>query len=564
MAQTEYANLYLPSRLDKVPVDETLADNFQKIDEHLSEMGTFKRKHDRREGKIYVVTDSTDVAGDGSADDAPGIQAILDIAKATDRRIKVIFPAGKYRLDSTIIVYSNTHLQLDPNAIMLRNHNENLLQNTPTGDTTATGYNGNKNIVIEGGIWDFNGPAFNGGTCFAIGHSMNFILKGTTILDCIDGHGIELNSTNKALIADNKFLGFTDTGGRSYSEAIQIDLAKPSNAGATASDVMPWFGSWDNTPCKNVIIRNNYIGTSAKSGSWGRGIGSHSATIGRFHENILIEGNILDGCKEWGIRAYSWSSVVIKGNILRDCGGGIAIDPPSSSDLNDRRDVNFVDTGKSQDCRSFVIVGNEIKGGGTFSDGVQIGGEATGNIKEITFSGNLLQSINNDGLRITFADEVAITGNTFKTITGGTAITTTEADGVVVSGNVLNTISGNGITAITNCRNWSITGNQLTSIGNRGIFLSSTFANGTIQGNTITDVGTGTSDSQHIRLTSTVERVAVIGNTCVGANANTSKAIYLSSTCKYCSIIGNIVQGVAGTITVDTGATGIVNVNNVA
>ena len=88
--------------------------------------------------------------GDGSANDAPALQAALDSGAAT-----VYIPAGAYRVGDTLRVHSDTHILCDGRARLF------LCEKKPKkrGDfllTNADPVSGNRNITVTGGIWDGN------------------------------------------------------------------------------------------------------------------------------------------------------------------------------------------------------------------------------------------------------------------------------------------------------------------------------------------------------------------------------------------------------------------------
>ena len=85
--------------------------------------------------------------GDGLHDDTNALQARLD--KAGEVRI----PDGRYLITHPLIIHDNTHLLLSKNAYLrLADHaNCSLLDNDGLYERRP-----NKNIIIEGGVWDGN------------------------------------------------------------------------------------------------------------------------------------------------------------------------------------------------------------------------------------------------------------------------------------------------------------------------------------------------------------------------------------------------------------------------
>ncbi len=89
-------------------------------------------------------------AGDGRSDDSAAVQSALDAGAGL-----VVVPAGTYRIGTTLRIPSNTRLILHPAAHMVmadgagRDTDSFLLAN-------ARSDGGDRNIWVEGGIWDGN------------------------------------------------------------------------------------------------------------------------------------------------------------------------------------------------------------------------------------------------------------------------------------------------------------------------------------------------------------------------------------------------------------------------
>lgn len=69
----------------------------------------------------YIVTEEEfDVDGTDKVSDAKGIQRALAKAVGTKQEVTIYFPEGKYYIDKTLRIYSNTHLILDDNVTIYR------------------------------------------------------------------------------------------------------------------------------------------------------------------------------------------------------------------------------------------------------------------------------------------------------------------------------------------------------------------------------------------------------------------------------------------------------------
>src|SRR5690606_34850158 len=79
------------------------------------------------------------------------------------------------------------------------------------------------------------------------------------------------------------------------------------------------FGAYDNTTCDDVLV-DGCTFTTSDSGStheWGRGVGSHNGTIGKWHTNIRVT-NCYFNVKHEAVRTYSWNDFVIANNVVKD------------------------------------------------------------------------------------------------------------------------------------------------------------------------------------------------------------------------------------------------------
>ncbi|MGM0902868.1 MAG: right-handed parallel beta-helix repeat-containing protein [Bacillota bacterium] len=245
--------------------------------------------------------------------DSKAIQIALDTAKENGSA-NIYIPNGDYDIYETLVIYKNTHLLMEENARLIRQHSGTFIRNGNIGDEYY-GYQGNGNIIIEGGILDGNSRVAPYGKYgyagLGIAHADNVIIKNLTIKDIVYSHAIEINSSKNVIISNNKFLGYLDStgkGARNYSEAIQLDSAFKSG--------FPAFGAWDLTPSKDVIIKNNFFGNSDTEGMnpWPVGVGGHGALKNVVIENVKIQNNTFDGMSYAGVRPYKWKGVKIQDN----------------------------------------------------------------------------------------------------------------------------------------------------------------------------------------------------------------------------------------------------------
>ncbi|MFH8793856.1 right-handed parallel beta-helix repeat-containing protein [Streptomyces sp. NPDC017941] len=425
-----------------------------------------------------VTVTSYGALGDGRTDDAPAIQAALTALKSLGGGW-VIVPPGNYLLATLPLrIYRNTRLTLLPGARFVRGTAETVIVNGDQGQGFG-GYTGHGNILIEGGVWDCQGTAPGltaSAMCISIGHARDLTIRDLEIRDVSGYHAIEFNSTKRATIDNCRFLGYRDPGQRDFSEAVQIDLAK-------SSGVFGAFGPYDHTPCEDITIRNCYFGASGTSGTtaWPRGIGSHSATITRWHRRIKVTECSFEGITQYGVSAYNWEDSAIMGNTFDGCGSGVRLRTVILSDTEDTKTPDGTQTGASQDMRNLTVTGNTFRQGGGYDDPIVALGEASGLILNLTVTGNTIDGSTGgqNGIRLQRASRATVSSNVV-TNTAGTGISLGVSGNLIVSGNEIWGINGNGLT-FTTCDHSTASGNQIREPGASGILV------------------TGNSDNIHLR-----------------------------------------------------------------
>ena len=156
----------------------------------------------------------------------------------------------------------------------------NVFRNDLKGNESE--YNGVGNIIIDGLNFVGNNTT-KAITCITFAHGANIQVRNCSFNGFNNWHNIELCGCRNAIIEQNYFTNF-GLNSPNPTEVIQLDL--PIN-----NITFPWTCHYDSTPCKDIIIRNNYFDSIATSTG---AIGQHSYKEGKRHENILIENNKLN------------------------------------------------------------------------------------------------------------------------------------------------------------------------------------------------------------------------------------------------------------------------------
>ncbi|MGE7651220.1 BppU family phage baseplate upper protein [Peribacillus frigoritolerans] len=341
--------------------------------------------------------------GDGIQDDTPYIQGILYIA-ISKGAVYCHIPKGVYRITSKLIVSKNTKIIMDKQARLLRDHSSGWFINGRTGDS-FTGYNGNGNITIEGGILDGNlTKHYKHYNAIGLARGQNIVLRDIEIIDVRGAHAVDMNACKDVLIEGCKFKGYdinytVDGDGVSYyREAIQI--ANHTDAGFNN------FGAFDAQPCENVTVRDCYFGKSDNFPAYPTAVGNHSAVVDLYMKNIRIYKNTFDGMTYAGLRPYKFENTMIRNNTFINCETGIRYSNPSGN--------GTYDGGKAQSGKNTVIQGNhfirsksrDIYIVGWVKDGI------TARVKNIQILDNIFEGVSNaETMYLSFCEDVLIRGN---------------------------------------------------------------------------------------------------------------------------------------------------------
>lgn len=478
----------------------------------------------------------------GSVNASPGIQIALNLARDLGGA-QVVVPPGVYLIGQTLRIYGNTRLTLMAGAEFRRNHAGTMLLNGDSGQAFP-GYTGHSRITIEGGLWNMRGTTSGltgSAMCISIGHATDIVVQDLEIRDTPGFHAIELNSTSHGVIRNCKFRGYVDPGGRDFSEAVQIDLAK-------SAGVFGGFGPYDHTPCEDVLVTGCHVGASGTGGTtaWPRGVGSHSATITRWHRRIRISDCSFEGLLQYAVSAYNWEDVTITGNTLAGCGSGVRLRSVIVSDPEDTKDPNGNQTNASQVMRNVAVVGNTFRAGGGYDNVIVAQGETSGTILNLTIVGNTIDgtSGNQSGVRLNHVSRATVASNVVANV-DNTGISTENQNNTVISGNVIWNSGDHGITMVGS-DNSNIIANQIRDPGDSGIFVNGPGTDIQIRDNFVDGANRNNSSSYGIRLsTAAITGVDITGNKCRPGGSATKAVRGLSIASAHAGVhrFGNDVRG---------------------
>lgn len=248
-----------------------------------------------------------------ASDNAKVIQAAFDEAKnkASDKnRYRIYFPKGEYHINTTLNIFSNTEIYLDEKTT--------LVQDAPKGQNIVKAgdfsqkhilYNGFRNIKIDGGKWDMQ---FNGSCAMRFGHCTNLSISNVHITNIKDAHHIEAAAVDTLSITDCTFEKTLRYTGNSC-EAIQLDILHDSKH-------FPGFEEFDDTPNKNVTI------SGCTFSNLYSGIGTRSAVVSKYFDNVVIENNKFENIQEKAISCFNYKNSKIINNTFTNVNSGICFE----------------------------------------------------------------------------------------------------------------------------------------------------------------------------------------------------------------------------------------------
>ncbi len=260
-----------------------------------------------------IVIDADKLSSDSPSDNAKIFQAAFDEAKnkaSDENRYRIYLPKGEYHINTTLNIFSNTELYLDEDTT--------LVQDAPKGQNIVKAgdfsqkhilYNGFRNIKIDGGKWNMQ---FNGSCAMRFGHCTNLSISNVHIVNVKDAHHIEAAAVDTLSITDSTFTSSSRTGSNSC-EAIQLDILHDSKH-------FPGFEEFDDTPNKNVTI------SGCTFSNLYSGIGTRSAVVSKYFDNVVIENNKFENIQEKAISCFNYKNSKIINNTFTNVNSGICFE----------------------------------------------------------------------------------------------------------------------------------------------------------------------------------------------------------------------------------------------
>lgn len=382
---------------------------------------------------------------------AKALVDLLELNAEGKYQLTINIPAGTYKMDRSLYIYPNTTIKADPEAHFIRENEEGAMIETKltkgANGYDGSGYNGNYNITIDGGIWDsYKWMNKNQGQeTFRFIHSQNIVVKNATLCNVPEGsHLIVLAGVKDVTITKCTFYGYGDNGDNEITpkEAVQLDTVHSVQEVPTGQtgDIV-----WDDLPCDNIKI------TNCKFRDFSRGIGSHTAVNGRFHTNVRIESNTFTKLSDSAIRLYNYKDTVVTKNKIDGTEEGIlAYTYMEEAEENSFFQPNNKKVGTLPANYKITISNNEIKNikdtDKVWGDAIRVVGKKGRRLNGVTISGNKITTASRYGIFATTA-KVKINGNTIASTTGHGILLEKECnDSEIYSNNITKSKEG-GIAA---------------------------------------------------------------------------------------------------------------------
>lgn len=242
------------------------------------------------------------------------LQEELDKALANPKlKYEITLPKGKYTIERSLHVYSNTTLILKGVTITRKSLEGAMFL---FGDGYGGKYSMGKNITLKGGVLH-GGTGSNKADICCFTHIQNITFDGITFKylpkkklrpGMKNTHMIEFAGCKKVMIKNCKF--YNNKNCLDNNEAVQLESLYPAQAGTTSA----YFGKRDGTQCSNITIKKCLFSGFAY------GCGSNHLNPKDHFKNIKILNNTFIGAKKYAICLFGYRNVLIKGNKLKNSG----------------------------------------------------------------------------------------------------------------------------------------------------------------------------------------------------------------------------------------------------
>lgn len=264
----------------------------------------------QEDNQITVSADSSDITED--------LRAALKQAglyATAENRITVKVEPGTYKLTRGLNIYSNTNFVLTGvTFVKADNFSGATMLKTGLADDVSKGYGYYKNITVTGGTFDANAATNenNAGGIWAVHHTDNFKVGGTTFKNCRNSHHISIAGCSNVTVDNCTFENsYRSANNTSNNEAVQLDILDKRHYSGLPD------ASYDGTANKNIKI------TNCRFNKVNRGVGSHSSQTGNYMNGFVVKNNTFNNVDGYAVTAVGIINCDISDNKINSCGSGI-------------------------------------------------------------------------------------------------------------------------------------------------------------------------------------------------------------------------------------------------
>lgn len=449
--------------------------------------------------------------------------------KATDETpYKIIIPAGSYVLTGTLCMYSNMYLYARGATIKKTSTTKHLILRLGDTKESAGGYNGYRNIVIDGGTWNYNYQCVaekdepGGFVGFCIGHAKNVTIKNATFLNNLKSHFLEFGGVKNAKITGCTFRGYYKNYVKGGQECIQIDCCTDEG------NVFPQYKPYDGSTCEDFVIDGNVFEDVFA------GVGTHSMMAGKTYKRITVTNNTFRNVKKRCIEFLNYEDSVAENNTMINV--GIGVDVSAVNKKNTHRTSGYNGGPDTKKNRNIRVVGNHISLSKTTSiggiewicSGINVTGyhmKSTGGVipkgiypvKGVTVENNQISGYGN-GISVALADTTTVADNQVRmkktSVYSNLGIYSGDSRGSIVQKNTVSGTANTGIYlydetyAAGSAQGDQVSTNTVSAVGGDGIYLQALRNISIAEKNTVKSAG---GSGLHLR---SGRNISVSENTC--------------------------------------------------
>ncbi len=361
------------------------------------------------------------------------------------------------------------------------------------GGAGYPGYSGYSNITIIGGTFD--GGGFKQ-AIMRFGHSSDITIRDATFRNVYNTHMIEVGACKNIHIENCTFYGFKGnwTSTTNY-ETVQFEITAGGHFSAYKPDN-------DETPCRDCSV------TGCTFRDLQRGIGTHTAVVNNYFDNMVFENNYFENITGYAISALNYTNSRINGNTIANCGSGIIFGTMQKA----RSNFYAARTG-SNSRSSYIYTNSQINGNNIYVKpgyhgkyknmpyGIQIYGEKLSKSKNgipkgdyrcggVTVSGNTIHLSGTEyGIWLLNSVKNTVSYNSVSNAKGH-GIYLDKGIGNKFIGNAVNNSKRSGI-ALYGAKKSYVIGNKISKSKDYGIFITNSkkVALKKVSGNKITKSG---------------------------------------------------------------------------